>query len=70
MSLQSNAVIGVVGAGTMGAGISQVAAAAGHTVKLLDVREGVAAAAHASIATALSGLVSKGRMDEAQRSAL
>lgn len=70
MSLQSNAVIGVVGAGTMGAGISQVAAAAGHTVKLLDVREGAAAAAHASIATALSGLVSKGRMDEAQRSAL
>ncbi len=70
MSLQSNAVIGVVGAGTMGAGIAQVAAAAGHTVKLLDVREGAAAAAHASIANALSGLVSKGRMDEAQRSAL
>ena len=70
MSLQSNAVIGVVGAGTMGAGVAQVAAAAGHTVKLLDVREGAAVAAHASIATALSGLVSKGRMDEAQRSAL
>lgn len=70
MSLQSNAVIGVVGAGTMGAGIAQVAAAAGHTVKLLDVREGAAAATHTSIGTALSGLVSKGRMDEAQRSAL
>ena len=70
MHMQADAVIGVIGAGTMGAGIAQVAAAAGHVVKLLDVREGAAAAAHASIATALTGLVSKGRMDEAQRSAL
>jgi 3-hydroxybutyryl-CoA dehydrogenase len=70
MSIHSNAVIGVVGAGTMGAGIAQVAAAAGHAVKLLDVIEGAAAAAHESIATALTGLVSKGRMDEVQRSAL
>ena len=63
MHMQADAVIGVIGAGTMGAGIAQVAAAAGHVVKLLDVREGAAAAAHAIIATALTGLVSKGRMD-------
>lgn len=68
--MKSDAVIGVIGAGTMGAGIAQVAAAAGHVVKLLDVREGTATAAHASIATALSVLVTKGRMEEAQRGAL
>ena len=55
--------IGVVGAGIMGAGIAQVAAQAGHAVKLLDVREGAAAAAIAGIAKALDGLVLKGRME-------
>ena len=63
-------VIGVVGAGTMGAGIAQVAAAVGHPVRLLDVRPGAALAAHAQIGTILAGLVGKGRMQEAQRSAL
>ena len=32
----------VVGAGIMGLGIAQVAAQAGHTVQLFDVREGAA----------------------------
>jgi 3-hydroxybutyryl-CoA dehydrogenase len=36
-ALSPQAVIGVVGAGTMGAGIAQVAAAAGHRVRLYDV---------------------------------
>ena len=35
----------VVGAGIMGAGIVQVAALAGHPVKLFDMREGAAAQA-------------------------
>jgi 3-hydroxybutyryl-CoA dehydrogenase len=35
-------VVGVVGAGTMGAGIAQVAALAGHPVLVLDVRVGAA----------------------------
>ena len=56
-------VVGVVGAGTMGAGIAQVAAAAGHPVRLFDVRPGAAAAAHAQIAIALSRLVDKGKLD-------
>ncbi len=66
----SEQIVGVIGAGTMGAGIAQVAAAAGHPVKLLDVRPNAARAAHDSIATALSGLVSKGRMSEQEREAI
>jgi 3-hydroxybutyryl-CoA dehydrogenase len=31
--------VGIVGAGTMGAGIAQVAAAAGHPVRLYDAAE-------------------------------
>ena len=37
--------IGVIGAGTMGAGIAQVAARSGCRVKLYDARDGAAAAA-------------------------
>ena len=43
--LPPSAVIAVVGTGAMGAGIAQVAAAAGHVVKLLDNRPGAAAKA-------------------------
>lgn len=52
----------VVGAGIMGAGIAQVAAQAGHSVMLLDAREGAAAAAKAKLAQSLETLVAKGRM--------
>jgi 3-hydroxybutyryl-CoA dehydrogenase len=62
--------VGVVGAGTMGAGIAQVAAAAGHPVLLLDARPGAAAAAHAQIAAGLSILVNKGKLDETARANL
>jgi len=61
--------VGVVGAGTMGAGIAQVAAAAGHTVKLIDLRHGAAQAAIDGIAQALQGLVDKGRFAPQDRSA-
>src|SRR4249919_49135 len=53
----------VVGAGIMGAGIAQVAAQAGHTVRLFDAREGAAAAACAKLEQALEGLVAKGKLD-------
>jgi 3-hydroxybutyryl-CoA dehydrogenase len=62
--------IGVVGAGIMGAGIAQVAAQAGHRVLLLDLREGAAAAAIAQTAKALEGLVAKGRMEAAECAAV
>lgn len=63
----SSEIIGVVGAGTMGAGIAQVAAAAGHPVCLMDVRPGAAAAAREQIDQVLIGLVKKGRLTEADR---
>jgi 3-hydroxybutyryl-CoA dehydrogenase len=62
--------VGVIGAGTMGAGIAQVAAAAGHPVRLMDVRAGAAADAKEKIRDALTALVTKGRMNEAEREAL
>lgn len=52
----------VVGAGIMGAGIAQVAAQAGHPVRLYDAREGAAAQARDKMAQALHALVAKGRM--------
>jgi len=52
----------VVGAGIMGAGIAQVAAQAGHPVRLYDAREGAAAQAREKMAQALQALVAKGRM--------
>ncbi|MBI5717213.1 MAG: 3-hydroxyacyl-CoA dehydrogenase [Burkholderiales bacterium] len=52
----------VVGAGIMGAGIAQVAAQAGHAVKLFDTREGAAAEAKARLAATLEGLVAKGKL--------
>ncbi len=63
-SIEKTAVIGVIGAGTMGAGIAQLAAVHGHPVLLLDAAEG-AAAAIARIAKMLAALVEKGRISEA-----
>jgi 3-hydroxybutyryl-CoA dehydrogenase len=59
----------VVGAGLMGAGIAQVAAQAGHAVRLLDAREGAAASAKDKLATTLAGLVAKGKLDAADAQA-
>jgi 3-hydroxybutyryl-CoA dehydrogenase len=55
--------IGVVGTGQMGAGIAQVAAAAGHTALLADVGREVAEKAKAGIAQRLAGAVVKGKVD-------
>jgi 3-hydroxybutyryl-CoA dehydrogenase len=60
-------IIGVIGAGTMGAGIAQVAATAGHSVKLMDLREGAAQAAIAQIDKVFASLVSKERMSAEDR---
>jgi 3-hydroxybutyryl-CoA dehydrogenase len=63
-------VIGVVGAGVMGAGIAQVAAAAGHRVKLHDAKPGLAAQAKEKTAASLARLVEKGKMAATEREAL
>lgn len=46
VALPPNAAVGIAGAGTMGGGIAQVAAMAGHNVRLFDAR---GEAAHAAI---------------------
>ena len=55
------ATVAVIGAGAMGSGIAQVAAAAGHRVMLVDAASG-AAAARERIGAALDRLVGKGRI--------
>lgn len=60
--LAPDVIVAVVGAGTMGAGIAQVAAAAGHSVLLVDARPGGAEAAIKRIADTLRQRVAKGRM--------
>ncbi|MBK6472121.1 MAG: 3-hydroxyacyl-CoA dehydrogenase [Betaproteobacteria bacterium] len=62
--LQGTAVL-VVGAGIMGTGIAQVAAQAGHVVKLYDTREGAAAAACDRLAATFGDRVAKGRLEAA-----
>jgi 3-hydroxybutyryl-CoA dehydrogenase len=57
-----NASVLVVGAGIMGAGIAQVAAQAGHSVLLFDMREGAAAEAQDKLAASLNALVAKGKL--------
>ena len=57
----------VVGAGTMGSGIAQVAARAGLTTKLFDVAPGAAERAIAKIAESLSRAVEKGKVTADER---
>ncbi|MFT0532927.1 3-hydroxyacyl-CoA dehydrogenase [Castellaniella hirudinis] len=65
-TLDSQRAVAVIGAGTMGAGIAQVAAMAGHPVILYDTREGAAAQAIAGIGKTLQTLASRQKVDSAQ----
>ncbi|MDF3936554.1 3-hydroxyacyl-CoA dehydrogenase PaaH [Pseudomonas citronellolis] len=69
-ALDINAQVAVIGAGAMGAGIAQVAAQAGHPVKLYDNRPGAAAQAIDGIDRQLGRLVEKGKLDAATRTAI
>lgn len=60
--LPKQSVIAVVGTGAMGAGIAQVAAAAGHPVKLLDTRPHAAEQAVASIRVHFAKMAQKGKI--------
>jgi 3-hydroxybutyryl-CoA dehydrogenase len=64
-ALKSSTIVGIVGAGAMGAGIAQVAALAGHRVALFDLDATTVAKAIAGIAANLARLVGKGRLDAA-----
>lgn len=61
-ALNPHTLIAVIGAGAMGAGIAQVAAQAGHPVRLYDNRPGAAAQAIANIDQQLAKRVASGKL--------
>src|SRR3546814_3041698 len=63
-------IVGVIGAGQMGAGIAQVSAGAGHDVLLSDIDIARAEAGKAGIAKALGRLVAKEKMGQGDADAL
>ncbi|MHA4867974.1 3-hydroxyacyl-CoA dehydrogenase [Duganella sp. PWIR1] len=68
-ALNIDRVVAVIGSGAMGAGIAQVAALAGYTVRLYDTRAEAVAKAIAGIDAALEKLVAKERLSAADRAA-
>lgn len=69
-ALAREATVGIVGAGTMGIGIAQVAAAAGHPVLLFDAVEGAAQRGKEKIANGLERLVAKRKLADRDRDGL
>jgi 3-hydroxybutyryl-CoA dehydrogenase len=61
--IEASAPIAVIGAGTMGAGIAQVAAVAGHPVLVYDAVPGAAERAVGGVRMRIGALVAKGRLD-------
>ncbi len=68
--LSATTSVAIIGAGTMGAGIAQVAAAAGHPVLLFDARANAPAHAITQIKGGLARLIERKRMSEADAAAL
>lgn len=66
MSFPKHSVIGVVGAGAMGAGIAQVAAVAGHTVVLYDTNHAALEKARANLQETIRKLKEKGKITNGQ----
>lgn len=62
-------VIGIIGAGTMGAGIAQVALQSGYSVRLVDVAPELVDKARARIAAQLARAVEKERMSRTEADA-
>ncbi len=65
--LDQDTTVAVIGAGSMGAGIAQLAAQSGHAVRLFDTQPGAASRAVHRIEADLAAAVARGRIDEAQR---
>ncbi|WP_111685328.1 3-hydroxyacyl-CoA dehydrogenase NAD-binding domain-containing protein [Winogradskyella tangerina] len=59
--------IGIIGSGTMGSGIAQVAATADCQVKLYDTNDAALDKAKASLEKILSRLIEKGRIDSTEK---
>ena len=68
--LNRSSVVAVIGAGSMGAGIAQLAAQSGHAVRLHDAQAGAAAAALGRIAADLDGAVKRSKLQPDERSAV
>ncbi|MFE7775497.1 3-hydroxyacyl-CoA dehydrogenase [Streptomyces sp. NPDC057445] len=68
-AIEPSSAVAVVGTGTMGQGIAQVALVAGHRVRLYDAVPGRAPEAAEAIGARLDRLVEKGRMDASARDA-
>src|SRR5437867_6612009 len=66
----SDLLVGVVGAGAMGGGIAQVAAAAGHNVVLADANAEAVERARGIIIAALQRQVEKGKLEGTARDAI
>ncbi len=62
--------VGVIGGGTMGAGIATAALLAGFEVVLIEMKEEAAAAAHERIGGNLSGALKRGKIDQRKFDAL
>jgi 3-hydroxybutyryl-CoA dehydrogenase len=62
--------IGVLGAGTMGAGIAQVAAQSGHTVVLVDLNSDQLDRAKINLEKTLTKLVEKQKIDAAEKTSI
>lgn len=69
-ALTSKQTVAVIGAGTMGAGIAQVAAAAGHPTLLFDANPEAIERGIGQIDSGLQRQVSRGKMDDVARSTL
>lgn len=59
--------VGIIGAGTMGSGIAQVAATAGCRVKLFDLNKEQLNKAQVDLDNILNRLIEKGRIDTAEK---
>lgn len=65
--MSNERLIGVIGSGTMGAGIAQAAAATGFAVKTMDVKSELVEKAYAGIAARLDERVAKGKLPKHDR---
>lgn len=59
--------VGIIGAGTMGSGIAQVAATSGCEVQLYDTNQAALNTAKASLEKILNRLIEKGRIDSEEK---
>jgi 3-hydroxybutyryl-CoA dehydrogenase len=66
--LGNNMKVGVIGSGTMGSGIAQVAATSGCRVKIYDTKQEALEKSKVNLEKVLARLIVKGRIDEAEKS--